>query len=59
MKNNKEIEKQIASGITLWWIDQGRFSEERIISRIKNLEMTFLALFLMQIAIFLLILSRL
>ena len=59
MKNNKEIEKQIASGITLWWIDQGRFVEERIISRIKNLEMTFLALFLMQIAIFLLILSRL
>lgn len=59
MKNNKEIEKQVTSGITLWWIDQGRFSEERIISRIKNLEMTFLALFLMQIAIFLLILSRL
>lgn len=59
MENNKEFEKQVASGITAWWLAQGRFSEERIISRIRNLELRFIILFLMQIAIFLLILSRL
>ncbi len=59
MNKNKDVEKRIASGIMIWWLNQGRFSEERIISKVHNLEKMCFALFLMQIAIFLLILSRL
>lgn len=58
-EHNKEAEKWIASGITNWWLNQGRFSEERIISKIHNLERMIIPLFLIQTAIFLLILSRL
>ena len=57
--NNKEVEKRIASGITIWWLNQGRFSEERIVSKIHNLEKICFVLFLMQTAIFILILSQL
>ena len=58
-EDNKEAEKWIASGITNWWLNQGRLSEKRIISKIHNLERMIIPLFLMQTAIFLLILSRL
>ena len=51
MKNkepNLKKKKENFSAITEWWMRQGRFSEERILSRIKLIEYLVISTFILQ-----------
>lgn len=55
----EEREKEIASGISRWWVDQGRYAHYSICDRLQILKWMCLGIFLMQVFILILILFRL